>query len=167
MSAVAFSRSPLMIMIQHTEMDKLVRFHALHFPNQVTPDLVNTPREATAEADRKQNPPSDTDDGLGYYEDGVKRTLTDEQVKMFRHSEIQRLLSGRRAAKEKENRQKRRQEHGSDTHAPPKERKRRFQDDPDAGRADINTLTYDDPPHQEVKGKPIAEKFIWPTLPRA
>lgn len=36
--------------------------------------------------------PDDTydedDDGLGYYPDGVKRTLTDEQIAMFRHSEI-------------------------------------------------------------------------------
>ena len=31
------------------------------------------------------------DDGLGYYEDGVKRTLTDEQIEMFRHSEIEQL----------------------------------------------------------------------------
>ncbi|KAB5549813.1 hypothetical protein GE09DRAFT_1060228 [Coniochaeta sp. 2T2.1] len=29
------------------------------------------------------------DDGLGYYEDGVKRTLTDEQIAMFRHSELE------------------------------------------------------------------------------
>lgn len=31
------------------------------------------------------------DDGLGYYPDGVKRTLTDEQIAMFRHSELQAL----------------------------------------------------------------------------
>lgn len=36
------------------------------------------------------------DDGLGYYPDGVKRTLTDEQIAMFRHSEIQTLLRERR-----------------------------------------------------------------------
>ncbi len=32
------------------------------------------------------------DDGLGYYEDGVERTLTDAQISIFRHSEIQRIL---------------------------------------------------------------------------
>ena len=32
------------------------------------------------------------EDGLGYYEDGVKRTLTDEQIEMFRHSEIAQLV---------------------------------------------------------------------------
>lgn len=29
------------------------------------------------------------DDGLGYYDDGVKRTLTDEQIAIFRHSELE------------------------------------------------------------------------------
>jgi hypothetical protein len=33
------------------------------------------------------------EDGLGYYPDGVKRTLTDEQIAMFRFSELQKLLS--------------------------------------------------------------------------
>jgi hypothetical protein len=32
------------------------------------------------------------DDTLGYYDDGVKRTLTDDQVAMFRHSETQAIL---------------------------------------------------------------------------
>jgi hypothetical protein len=36
------------------------------------------------------------DENLGWYHDGVKRTLTDEQVAMFRHSEIHRLLQHRR-----------------------------------------------------------------------
>ena len=39
---------------------------------------------------------------LGHYPDGAKRTLTDEQVAMFRHSEIQRLLRERRQQQEKE-----------------------------------------------------------------
>jgi hypothetical protein len=42
----------------------------------------------------------DGDDGLGYYEDGVKRTLTDEEIAIFRHSEIQRILLERRRRKE-------------------------------------------------------------------
>lgn len=31
------------------------------------------------------------DDGLGYYPDGVKRTLTDEQIEIFKHSELHAL----------------------------------------------------------------------------
>jgi Protein of unknown function (DUF3807) len=39
----------------------------------------------------------DEDDGLGYYPDGVKRTLTDEQISIFRHSEIQALIKEQEA----------------------------------------------------------------------
>jgi hypothetical protein len=39
---------------------------------------------------------------LGCYPDGVKRTLTDEQIAMFRHSEIQQLLRERRRKREEE-----------------------------------------------------------------
>lgn len=37
---------------------------------------------------------------MGYYDDGVKRTLTDAQIEIFRHSEIQALLRERRHAEE-------------------------------------------------------------------
>lgn len=43
----------------------------------------------------------DEDDGLGYYADGVKRTLTDEQIAMFRHSEIHALHRAREKAQDK------------------------------------------------------------------
>lgn len=42
------------------------------------------------------------DDGLGYYDDGVKRTLTDEQIAMFRHSEIYSIIRQRVVRKENE-----------------------------------------------------------------
>jgi Protein of unknown function (DUF3807) len=41
----------------------------------------------------RAKPPDD--DSLGYYQDGVNRTLTDEQVAIFRHMEIQELLNNR------------------------------------------------------------------------
>lgn len=37
------------------------------------------------------------DDGLGYYPDGVKRTLTDEQIAIFRHSELEALRRAKEA----------------------------------------------------------------------
>ena len=40
------------------------------------------------------------DDDLGYYPDGVKRTLTDDQIAMFRHSEIYSILRERQVHKE-------------------------------------------------------------------
>lgn len=43
------------------------------------------------------------DDGLGYYPDGVKRTLTDDQIAIFRHSEIYSLVRKRQIQKENRN----------------------------------------------------------------
>ncbi|KFY05053.1 hypothetical protein O988_00311 [Pseudogymnoascus sp. VKM F-3808] len=40
------------------------------------------------------------DDNLGYYEDGVKRTLTDEQIAMFRHTELETLAREKRRSDE-------------------------------------------------------------------
>lgn len=40
------------------------------------------------------------DDDLGYYPDGVKRTLTDDQIAMFRHSEIYAILRERQVRQE-------------------------------------------------------------------
>ncbi|KFY01064.1 hypothetical protein V490_01103 [Pseudogymnoascus sp. VKM F-3557] len=40
------------------------------------------------------------DDNLGYYEDGVKRTLTDEQIAMFRRTEIETLVREKRRSDE-------------------------------------------------------------------
>jgi len=42
------------------------------------------------------------DDGLGYYPDGVKRTLTDEQIAIFRHSEVEALRRAEAKALEQE-----------------------------------------------------------------
>ena len=40
------------------------------------------------------------EDDLGYYPDGAKRTLTDEQIAIFRHSEIHLLLRERKLRRE-------------------------------------------------------------------
>ena len=42
-----------------------------------------------------ENPGGEELDDLGYYPDGVKRTLTDEQIAMFRHSEIYSIMRER------------------------------------------------------------------------
>ncbi|KAK2745007.1 hypothetical protein FQN55_006364 [Onygenales sp. PD_40] len=69
-------------------MDDLHAFQARHFlPSNSTP--VGHFREAMG------NELID-DDELGYYPDGVKRTLTDQQIEIFRHSEIQTLQREKR-----------------------------------------------------------------------
>lgn len=66
--------------------DDLQAFRARHFK-----DIEHV---ATGEAVRED------DDGLGYYPDGVKRTLTDDQIAMFRHSEIYAIIRERQVRKE-------------------------------------------------------------------
>lgn len=42
------------------------------------------------------------EDGLGYYPSGAKRTLTDQQIAMFRHSEIYGIIRARQVKRENE-----------------------------------------------------------------
>lgn len=70
--------------------DDLTRFGLAHFPHQALPKQFFYGDDEDVE-----------DDGLGYYSDGVKRTLTDEQVAIFRNSEIQQEMKFRRKRYEK------------------------------------------------------------------
>lgn len=75
--------------------DDLRRFHAEHFPHAPLPlSFFEVPDGGDDD--------QDDDDDLGYYPDGTKRTLTDDQLAMFRHSEIQELLRKRRLAQEQQ-----------------------------------------------------------------
>ncbi|KAH9840515.1 Protein of unknown function (DUF3807) [Teratosphaeria destructans] len=73
--------------------DDLLAFQFSHFDDYTKPDDWFVGAETALNADEQG-------DGLGYYPDGVKRTLTDEQIAMFRHSEIQDLLRERRLLRE-------------------------------------------------------------------
>jgi Protein of unknown function (DUF3807) len=75
----------------------LLRFHEHHFPSQPLPPLSHpTLGFSSSDAlDELENPLLD-DDLLGHYDDGVKRTLSDDQVAIFRHTEIQESLRRRR-----------------------------------------------------------------------
>ena len=78
--------------------DDLRNFQLYHFGDKQHP----SESIATSGLGSRQNKSGctndqfDEDDGLGYYPDGVKRTLTEEQVAMFRHSEIYNLLREKR-----------------------------------------------------------------------
>jgi hypothetical protein len=71
--------------------DNLLRFHLTHFPGLSLPKSF-----FVAEITENCEPPAEEDYGLGYYYDGVPRTLTNDQVTMFRHSEIESHLRERR-----------------------------------------------------------------------
>lgn len=66
-------------------------FHALHFGNGAGPAEFFSSHDNYGVED---------DDGLGSYPDGIKRTLTDDQIAMFRHSEVQVALRERRLAQD-------------------------------------------------------------------
>ncbi|EPS31552.1 hypothetical protein PDE_06507 [Penicillium oxalicum 114-2] len=72
-------------------LEDLQNFQATHFHGPHQPLQPPAPSAEPAAAD----PPSIDEDDLGYYPDGVKRTLTDEQIRIFRHSEIHALLRKR------------------------------------------------------------------------
>ncbi|KAI9934632.1 hypothetical protein ASPWEDRAFT_44078 [Aspergillus wentii DTO 134E9] len=76
-------------------LEDLQAFQAKHFSG-----YVHTP---TFEYPSEENEPEETaddEDDLGYYPDGVKRTLTDEQIRIFRHSEIHSILRQRQLQEE-------------------------------------------------------------------
>ena len=80
--------------------DDLNSFHARVF-GFAAPSTFQIPTEARSynyqAVDRDED---HNEDGLGYYPDGTKRTLTDDQIAMFRHSEIYAILRKRQIRKE-------------------------------------------------------------------
>lgn len=59
------------------------------------------------------------DQDLGYYPDGVKRTLTDAQIAIFRHTEIQEMLKAKRKQLEAEALEQSEQHHDDDADSDP------------------------------------------------
>ncbi|KAF1360510.1 hypothetical protein EJ07DRAFT_165154 [Lizonia empirigonia] len=80
------------LQIPTVTVDDLRDFHAKHFPHASAPEFVlhGVEDEPTEEYYEEE------EGGLGYYEDGTPRTLTDEQIAMFKHSEIQAIIRKRR-----------------------------------------------------------------------
>ncbi|KAJ5080869.1 hypothetical protein N7456_013579 [Penicillium angulare] len=72
-------------------LEDLQAFHTKHFPGHETPSALVT--QSTDNDEYYEE--ADGEEDLGYYPDGVKRTLTDEQIRIFRHSEIHALLRAR------------------------------------------------------------------------
>lgn len=65
----------------------LEAFHTKHFSESA---LEHFATQFLSSADHHEaGQAEEDDDGLGYYPDGVKRTLTDEQIEIFRHSELE------------------------------------------------------------------------------
>jgi hypothetical protein len=152
-------------MISESEIARLKAFHASHFPNQPIPDIRSTQQASYVEqpqADAETQ--AEYDDGLGYYEDGVKRTLTDEQIKMFRHSEIQRLLAERRTAREKDDSARQEVDDQAKTRHPFQSREWPSYDKPSKDQPIVDTLMYDEEPVTQPPNATPKKRFLWPTL---
>ncbi|KAJ5889031.1 hypothetical protein N7495_009072 [Penicillium taxi] len=82
--------------------EDLQAFHEKHFPGLPNPIWPTQPAEdyPAKEYQEYQEYEEDDDDGLGYYPDGVKRTLTNEQIALFRHTEIHKLIRKRELEKD-------------------------------------------------------------------
>ncbi|OJJ46087.1 hypothetical protein ASPZODRAFT_16685 [Penicilliopsis zonata CBS 506.65] len=80
--------------IPQVTLEDLQAFQAEHFPGHATSltSGYTYGQQSYEESYEETYEVDPDDDGLGYYEDGVKRTLTDEQIEIFRHSEIHALL---------------------------------------------------------------------------
>ncbi|KAH8429967.1 uncharacterized protein LDX57_007639 [Aspergillus melleus] len=77
------------LQIPNVTIEDLQTFQAKHFPGSA--QIPTTQYQYEYDEIVDDNNDYDEDD-LGYYPDGVKRTLTDEQIEIFRHSEIHTLL---------------------------------------------------------------------------
>lgn len=103
---------------------------------------------------------------IGFYEDGTRRTLTDDQIAMFRHSEIQRLLAERRRQKEAEEERATKKERRKAVNTLAKytdSKPSRFDNDATVHiRGQVDELSYDENVQQQdlKQGK----KFLWPVL---
>jgi len=67
--------------------DNLRDYHRKHFPNTPAPEGSLLQYLPTIDDEDHEY-----DDYLGYYPDGTERTLTDEQIAIFRHSEVQKMI---------------------------------------------------------------------------
>lgn len=155
-------------MLDQSELDRLREFHAAHFPGRPIP-VLHKPDQIPATTTSLESATNEHDNTpLGYYEDGTKRTLTDVQVQMFRHSEIERLLQERRLAKRRnqKNHPQRRNLHRH-TRVELEPRTVAHADDPTLETA-VDTLAYDDEPTPDPaltqppnNNRPV---FLWPQI---
>ncbi|KAF9774393.1 hypothetical protein IL306_007611 [Fusarium sp. DS 682] len=84
--------------------DDLFAFHEAHFSHAALAsfgsEFIDSPSEYQTQDDTVDGTWEEEDDGLGYYPDGVKRTLTDAQIEIFRHSELETLRKEKERAKQ-------------------------------------------------------------------
>ncbi|KAF5231999.1 hypothetical protein FANTH_13184 [Fusarium anthophilum] len=90
--------------IPNISTDDLAAFHESHFSHTAVAAFGSEFVDSSPQVQTHDGAVDDTweedDDGLGYYPDGVKRTLTDAQIEIFRHSELETLRKEKERAKQ-------------------------------------------------------------------
>ncbi|KAL2041492.1 hypothetical protein N7G274_005874 [Stereocaulon virgatum] len=89
-----------MLQIPTVTQDDLDAFHVRVFGYTTAPPRLIPLGETTYNDQHLDHNGDQNGSDLGYYSDGAKRTLTDDQVAMFRHSEIYAILRARQVHKE-------------------------------------------------------------------
>ena len=79
--------------------EDLYAFHARVFGSPAPRQLLRTVQDTYDDPAYEENYQVENDD-LGYYPDGAKRTLTDDHISMFRHSEIYSIVRERQVREE-------------------------------------------------------------------
>ncbi|CAD6589035.1 MAG: hypothetical protein ASARMPREDX12_003572 [Alectoria sarmentosa] len=90
---------PSPLQIPMVTQEDLHAFHARVFGSPAPGQLFRTDQEPYNDSAYQEVLEVEHDD-LGYYLDGAKRTLTDDQIAMFRHSEIYSIVRERQVRKE-------------------------------------------------------------------
>ncbi|KAI9668851.1 MAG: hypothetical protein M1831_000921 [Alyxoria varia] len=80
--------------------DDLRTFHEGHFSTDFTGPNLCSDTTTHEHVDASLQAEEEGGDALGYYADGFPRTLTDDQIAMFRYSEIQSLRRERKQQQE-------------------------------------------------------------------
>ncbi|KAF4340549.1 hypothetical protein FBEOM_5489 [Fusarium beomiforme] len=97
-------RIPSAHIIPNISPDDLFAFHDAHFSHAALAsfgsEFIHSPSQYQTQDDAADGIWEEEDDGLGYYPDGVKRTLTDAQIEIFRHSELETLRKEKERAKQ-------------------------------------------------------------------
>ncbi|KAL8803411.1 MAG: hypothetical protein Q9182_003209 [Xanthomendoza sp. 2 TL-2023] len=86
--------------IPHVTPADLENFQKVHFGAREVSTTFSSEDQNVKPTHPASEEEIDEEDALGYYPDGVKRTLTDEQISIFRHSEIYSILRKRQIMRE-------------------------------------------------------------------
>jgi hypothetical protein len=139
----------------------MLSFHSRHFPHATEPNCETV-----------DNIPVEEDDCLGTYEDGAERTLTDEQIAMFRHSELQEMIKQHRIEMENADdggaeMPQQHTESSLKTDAPPKSTvpsaNTRSENMPDPRSKDFQVPNKSSVNKKRKRGKQVKQPFYKPT----